>query len=161
MLEAYNNLAKEKQESEKEFEANKEIMENRIRELEVMVDEIENQYEEVLLQKTNEIEDLNNLLESKEKQIKISAKFLKDQTDEREQEREEYQNEILKLKGSLKNQERDSSSQDNMIQSIKDLEEQLNEYKNKYQQREEELNQNKIENQKFQNNLSVSLLNSY
>ena len=51
-------------------------------------------------------------MEAADKQVRLYKKFLDEQAAEREQERDDYLNEIRKLQDALKVKERDSSLQE-------------------------------------------------
>ncbi|XP_014764472.2 A-kinase anchor protein 9 isoform X3 [Drosophila ananassae] len=72
-------------------------------------------------------EDLQSQIDTADKQLKDTRRFLEDQAAEREQERDEFQREIERLKAQLRDKEKEHSSYANASEEYAQLEVQLRE----------------------------------
>ncbi|KAH8379772.1 hypothetical protein KR009_007140, partial [Drosophila setifemur] len=72
-------------------------------------------------------EDLQSQIDTADKQLKDTRRFLEDQAAEREQERDEFQREIEQLKAQLRDKEKEHSSYANASEEYAQLEAQLRE----------------------------------
>ncbi|XP_013390334.1 A-kinase anchor protein 9-like, partial [Lingula anatina] len=106
LLKENARLSQERRDLLKQHGKEKQEYEAHVQQLETAVEEERLRLEDLLEAKKLEIEDLTRQVEAMEKQIKANKQFMESQAVEREQERDDYQREVLKLKEALKEKEK-------------------------------------------------------
>nr|XP_043065544.1 pericentrin isoform X10 [Drosophila bipectinata] len=95
-------------------------------------------------------EDLQSQIDTADKQLKDTRRFLEDQAAEREQERDEFQREIERLKAQLRDKEKEHSSYANASEEYAQLEAQLREVNH-------QLSESNAKRDKFEVELKASI----
>ncbi|KAH8293832.1 hypothetical protein KR054_005092 [Drosophila jambulina] len=95
-------------------------------------------------------EDLQSQIDTADKQLKDTRRFLEDQAAEREQERDEFQREIERLKAQLRDKEKEHSSYANASEEYAQLEGQLREVS-------QQLSESNAKRDKFEVELKASI----
>ncbi|KAH8264996.1 hypothetical protein KR038_011892 [Drosophila bunnanda] len=95
-------------------------------------------------------EDLQSQIDTADKQLKDTRRFLEDQAAEREQERDEFQREIERLKAQLRDKEKEHSSCANASEEYAQLEGQLREVSH-------QLSESNAKRDKFEVELKASI----
>ncbi|KAH8368910.1 hypothetical protein KR200_003514 [Drosophila serrata] len=95
-------------------------------------------------------EDLQSQIDTADKQLKDTRRFLEDQAAEREQERDEFQREIERLKAQLRDKEKEHSSYANASEEYAQLEGQLREVSH-------QLSESNAKRDKFEVELKASI----
>ncbi|KAH8234866.1 hypothetical protein KR032_004625 [Drosophila birchii] len=95
-------------------------------------------------------EDLQSQIDTADKQLKDTRRFLEDQAAEREQERDEFQREIERLKAQLRDKEKEHSSYANASEEYAQLEGQLREVNH-------QLSESNAKRDKFEVELKASI----
>ncbi|EDV51818.2 pericentrin isoform X2 [Drosophila erecta] len=95
-------------------------------------------------------EDLQSQIDTADKQLKDTRRFLEDQAAEREQERDEFQREIERLKAQLRDKEKEHSSYANASEEYAQLESQFREVN-------QQLSESNAKRDKFEVELKASI----
>ncbi|XP_032574334.1 pericentrin isoform X10 [Drosophila sechellia] len=95
-------------------------------------------------------EDLQSQIDTADKQLKDTRRFLEDQAAEREQERDEFQREIERLKAQLRDKEKEHSSYANASEEYAQLESQFKELN-------KQLSESNAKRDKFEVELKASI----
>ncbi|KMY99668.1 A-kinase anchor protein 9 isoform X11 [Drosophila simulans] len=95
-------------------------------------------------------EDLQSQIDTADKQLKDTRRFLEDQAAEREQERDEFQREIERLKAQLRDKEKEHSSYANASEEYAQLESQFKEVN-------KQLSESNAKRDKFEVELKASI----
>ncbi|XP_043649971.1 pericentrin isoform X2 [Drosophila teissieri] len=95
-------------------------------------------------------EDLQSQIDTADKQLKDTRRFLEDQAAEREQERDEFQREIERLKAQLRDKEKEHSSYANASEEYAHLESQFREVS-------QQLSESNAKRDKFEVELKASI----
>nr|XP_022305120.1 A-kinase anchor protein 9-like isoform X5 [Crassostrea virginica] len=120
-----NKLNEEKRALQQQLRVTTETHDKRVGELERAGEETEGHYVKLLEEKKSELEDLRLQLDSVEKQLKSNRQFLEEQANEREQERDEFNREVQKLKKALSDQEKKQAAENRLQREVDTLTEEL------------------------------------
>ncbi|XP_078321602.1 uncharacterized protein LOC111112099 isoform X12 [Crassostrea virginica] len=127
-----NKLNEEKRALQQQLRVTTETHDKRVGELERAGEEMEGHYVKLLEEKKSELEDLHLQLDSVEKQLKSNRQFLEsmnltsdEQANEREQERDEFNREVQKLKKALSDQEKKQAAENRLQREVDTLTEEL------------------------------------
>ncbi|XP_023240985.1 A-kinase anchor protein 9-like isoform X3 [Centruroides sculpturatus] len=125
LLKENNKLNSDKHKLQQNHDKERQQMLSRIHHLELVLEETISQKEDLLEEKCHEIEDLKSQMESVEKQLLSYKRFIEEQAQEREQERDEYLREVKKLQEIVKEKDRIQNNDERLSREVELLEQQL------------------------------------
>ncbi|GFT96355.1 PACT_coil_coil domain-containing protein [Nephila pilipes] len=125
LLQENSRLSTEKQNVQKNLSQERQSFRDRLHQMEMELDGLKAEKEEILEMKCKEIRDLKAEMEAMEKQLLSNKKFIDEQAQEREQEREEYIREITKMQDIVREKEKIQSNEIQLTKEIESLEQLL------------------------------------
>ncbi|XP_037562482.1 protein lava lamp isoform X4 [Dermacentor silvarum] len=125
LLEEHERLSEEKRRLERSQDQERDALAVRLAELEAALEEASTQREELLESRRLEVADLQAQIDAMDKQLLSHKKFIEEQTHEREQEREDFAQELAKLQEALKDKEKIQNCEQRLSKEIESLEQQL------------------------------------
>ncbi|GBM04463.1 hypothetical protein AVEN_197882-2 [Araneus ventricosus] len=125
LLQENSRLSTEKQSVQKSLSQERQSFRDRLHQMEIELEGIRAEKEEIIEKKCREIRDLKAEMEAMEKQLQSNKKFIDEQAQEREQEREEYIKEITKMQDIVREKERIQSNEVQLMKEIEQLEQLL------------------------------------
>ncbi|XP_075538060.1 uncharacterized protein LOC142572662 isoform X9 [Dermacentor variabilis] len=125
LLEEHERLSEEKRRLQRSQDQERDALAVRLSELEAALEEASAQREELLESRRLEVADLQAQIDAMDKQLLSHKKFIEEQTHEREQEREDFAQELAKLQEALKDKEKIQHCEQRLSKEIESLEQQL------------------------------------
>ncbi|KAF8771246.1 Pericentrin like protein [Argiope bruennichi] len=125
LLQENSRLSTEKQSVQKSLSQERQSFRDRLHQMEMELEGIRAEKEEIIEKKCREIRDLKAEMEAMEKQLQSNKKFIDEQAQEREQEREEYIREITKMQDIVREKEKIQSNEVQLMKEIEQLEQLL------------------------------------
>ncbi|KAL1439096.1 hypothetical protein MTO96_047555 [Rhipicephalus appendiculatus] len=125
LLEEHERLSEEKRRLQRSQDQERDVLAARLAELEAALEEASTQREELLESRRLEVADLQAQIDAMDKQLLSHKKFIEEQTHEREQEREDFAQELAKLQEALKDKEKIQNCEQRLSKEIESLEHQL------------------------------------
>ncbi|XP_049269273.1 A-kinase anchor protein 9 isoform X2 [Rhipicephalus sanguineus] len=125
LLEEHERLSEEKRRLQRSQDQERDVLAARLAELEAALEEASTQREELLESRRLEVADLQAQIDAMDKQLLSHKKFIEEQTHEREQEREDFAQELAKLQEALKDKEKIQNCEQRLSKEIESLEQQL------------------------------------
>ncbi|CAL1280063.1 unnamed protein product [Larinioides sclopetarius] len=125
LLQENSRLSTEKQSVQKSLSQERQSFRDRLHQMEIELEGIRAEKEEIIEKKCREIRDLKAEMEAMEKQLQSNKKFIDEQAQEREQEREEYIKEITKMQDIVREKEKIQSNEVQLKKDIEQLEQLL------------------------------------
>ncbi|XP_055951884.1 pericentrin-like isoform X3 [Argiope bruennichi] len=125
LLQENSRLSTEKQSVQKSLSQERQSFCDRLHQMEMELEGIRAEKEEIIEKKCREIRDLKAEMEAMEKQLQSNKKFIDEQAQEREQEREEYIREITKMQDIVREKEKIQSNEVQLMKEIEQLEQLL------------------------------------
>nr|XP_037285600.1 LOW QUALITY PROTEIN: A-kinase anchor protein 9-like [Rhipicephalus microplus] len=125
LLEEHERLSEEKRRLQRSQDQERDVLAARLAELEAALEEASTQREELLETRRLEVADLQAQIDAMDKQLLSHKKFIEEQTHEREQEREDFAQELAKMQEALKDKEKIQNCEQRLSKEIESLEQQL------------------------------------
>ncbi|XP_064456387.1 centrosome-associated protein CEP250-like isoform X3 [Ornithodoros turicata] len=125
LLEENTKLNEERKRLRKSQDEEKQALQQRIVELEGVLEEASAQRELLFEERQREIADLLAQIEGMDKQLQSNKKFIEEQTHEREQEREDFAQEISRLQETVREKEKIQNCEARLTKEIETLDQQL------------------------------------
>lgn len=125
LLEEHERLLEEKRRLQRSQDQERDALSSRLAELEAALEEASAQREELIEGRRLEVADLHAQIDAMDKQLLSHKKFIEEQTHEREQEREDFAQELAKMQEALKDKEKIQNCEQRLSKEIESLEQQL------------------------------------
>ncbi|GFQ82069.1 PACT_coil_coil domain-containing protein [Trichonephila clavata] len=125
LLQENSRLSTERQNVQKNLSQERQSFRDRLHQMEMELEGLKAEKEEIVEIKCKEIRDLKAEMEAMEKQLLSNKKFIDEQAQEREQEREEYIREITKMQEIVREKEKIQSNEILLTKEIESLEQLL------------------------------------
>ncbi|GFY71719.1 PACT_coil_coil domain-containing protein [Trichonephila inaurata madagascariensis] len=125
LLQENSRLSTERQNVQKNLSQERQSFHDRLHQMEMEMEGLKAEKEEIVEIKCKEIRDLKAEMEAMEKQLLSNKKFIDEQAQEREQEREEYIREITKMQEIVREKEKIQSNEILLTKEIESLEQLL------------------------------------
>ncbi|KAG8180339.1 hypothetical protein JTE90_016371 [Oedothorax gibbosus] len=125
LLQENSKLSTEKQSVQKSLSKERETFLSRLHQMELALEELNAEKDSAVEQKVREIVELRAEMDAMEKQLNSNKKFIDEQAQEREQERDEYIREMNKMQDIVREKEKIQSNEAQLTKEIDSLEQLL------------------------------------